>query len=99
MFILIPTIIIFLSLSYLHLNDDVGITTQIILYLLMITTTIISLYLYKKVKSDMNIQDLNSIKIEIQRLTQKLNNTKEENIKLGLMRKIELLEQEMMKHK
>ena len=99
MFILIPTIIIFLSLSYLHLNNDVGITTQIVLYLVMISTAFISLYLYKKVKNDMNIQDINSIIIEIQRLTQKLNSTKEENIKLGLMRKIELLQQEIEKHK
>ena len=98
MFILIPTIIIFLSLSYLHLNDDVGIYTEIILYLLMLITTFISLYLYQKVKTDMNIQDLNSIKIEIQRLTQKLNNTKKENIKLGLIHKIKLLQEEMKKH-
>ena len=99
MFILIPTIIIFLSLSYLHLNDDVGIATEIVLYLLMLTTTLISLYLYKKVKNDMNIQDVNSIKIEIQRLTQKLNKTKEENIKLGLIHKIKLLQQEINTHK
>jgi hypothetical protein len=99
MFILIPTIIIFLSLSHLHLNNDVGITTEIILYLLMISTIFISLHLYKKVKNDMNIQDINSIKIEIQRLTKKLNSTKEENIKLGLMRKIELLQEEIIKHK
>ena len=99
MFILIPTIIIFLSLSYLHLNNDVGITTEIVLYLVMISTVFVSLYLYKKVKNDMNIQDINSIKIEIQRLIQKLNSTKEENIKLGLMRKIELLQQEIEKHK
>lgn len=99
MFILIPTIIIFLSLSYLHLNDDVGITTEIILYLVMISTVFISLNLYKKVKNDMNIQDINSIKIEIQRLTKKLNSTDKENIKLGLMRKIELLKQEIIKHK
>ena len=99
MFILIPTIIIFLSLSYLHLNDDVGITTEIILYLVMISTVFISLNLYKKVKNDMNIRDINSIKIEIQRLTKKLNSTDKENIKLGLMRKIELLKQEIIKHK
>ena len=99
MFILIPTIIIFLSLSYLHLNNDVGITTEIVLYLVMISTVFVSLYLYKKVKNDMNIQDINSIKIEIQRLTKKLNSTDKENIKLGLMRKIELLKQEIIKHK
>ena len=99
MFILIPTIIVFLSLSYLHLNKDVGMTTQIVLYLLMVTTILISLYLYKKVKNDMNIQDVNSIKIEINRLTKKLNSTNEENIKLGLIRKIELLEEEIKKHK
>ena len=95
MFILIPTIIIFLSLSYLYLNDDVGIATQIILYSLMVVTIFISLSLYKKVKKDMKIQDINSIKIEIQRLTDKLNTTEKENVKLGLIKKIELLEDEI----
>ena len=46
----------------------------------------------------MNIQDINSIKIEIQRLNEKLKTTKEENIKLGLSRKIELLQKEIEKN-
>ena len=95
MFILIPTIIIFLSLSYLYLNDDVSMLIEILLSLLMLSTIFISLSLYKKVKKDMNIQDINSIKIEIQRLTDKLNATEKENVKLGLIKKIELLEDEI----
>ena len=94
MFILIPTIIIFLCFSYLQINDNVGITTQIILYILMLITTFISLFLYKKVKKDMNLQDINSITIEIQRLNEKIDNTTNEKIILGLQHKIQLLKKE-----
>ncbi|RLA83142.1 MAG: hypothetical protein DRG78_05195 [Epsilonproteobacteria bacterium] len=94
MFILIPTIIIFLCISYLQINDDVGVTTQVILYILMLLTTLISLFLYKKVKNDMNLQDVNSILIEIERLNQKIDKTTDEKIILGLKHKIELLEKE-----
>ncbi len=94
MFILIPTIIIFLCFSYLQINDNVGITTQIILYILMLITIFISLFLYKKVKKDMNLQDINSITIEIQRLNEKIDNTTDEKIILGLQHKIQLLKKE-----
>ena len=95
MFILIPTIIIFLCISYLQINDDVGITTQIILYFLMLTTILISLGLYRKVKKDINLQEINSILIEIKRLNEKINNSTDEKIILGLKYKIELLEKEI----
>ncbi|MEA3497995.1 MAG: hypothetical protein U9R16_02935 [Campylobacterota bacterium] len=98
MFILIPTIIIFLCLSYLQLNDNVAIYTQVVLYIIMIITVLISLSLYKKVKKDMSLQDINSIKIEIQRLNDKLKTQKDEKIKLGLIKKIEILKEEIKKH-
>ena len=95
MFILIPTIIIFLCISYLQINDDVGIITQVMLYILMVVTVFISFGLYKKVKNDMNLQDTNSIKIEIQRLTKILDKTKDEIKRVGLLHKIELLQNEI----
>jgi len=96
MFILIPTIIIFLCISYLQINDDVGMTTQIILYILMAFTIFISLSLYKKVKNDMNLQDINSINIEIIRLNTKIENTSDKKIILGLQHKIKILEEEKL---
>ncbi len=96
MFILIPTIIIFLCISYLQINDDVGLTTQIVLYILMVVTIIISFSLYKKVKKDMNLQDINSINIEIKRLNTKITNSSDEKIILGLKHKIQLLEEEKL---
>ncbi|MEA2017169.1 MAG: hypothetical protein U9N59_01865 [Campylobacterota bacterium] len=95
MFILIPSIIIFLCISYLQINDNVGITTQIVLYILMLITIIISLLLYKKVKKDIITQDLNSIHIEIKRLTNKIENSTDEKIILGLNHKIKLLKDEI----
>ena len=96
MFILIPTIIIFLCISYLQINDDVGMTTQIILYILMAFTIFISLSLYKKVKNDMNLQDINSINIEIIRLNTKIENTSDKKVILGLKHKIKILEEEKL---
>ena len=94
MFILIPTIIIFLCFSYLQINDNVSITTQVVLYILMMITIFISLNLYRKVRKDINLQDINSISIEIKRLNQKIIKSKDEKIILGLKHKIKLLEDE-----
>lgn len=95
MFILIPTIIIFLCFSYLEINDNVGVTTQIVLYSLMLITIVTSLLLYKKVQKDLKKQDLNSIYIEINRLTKKIENSTDEKIILGLNHKINLLKDEI----
>jgi len=94
MFILIPSIIIFLCLSYLQLNDNVSIIAQIVLYSIMATTVAISLFLYKRVKTDMNLQDINSITIEIDRLQKIINKSDDQKIILGLKNKIKLLEEQ-----
>ncbi len=61
----------------------------------MILTVLVSFLLYKKVNTDTNIQDKNSITIEIQRLTKILNKTTKDNVRLGLVKKIELLQEEL----
>ena len=94
MFILIPSIIIFLCLSYIQLNDNISITTFILLFTTIGITVAISLSLYKKVRNDINLQDINSIIIEINRLNKLLQNTKDEKIILGLENKIKLLKKQ-----
>ncbi len=95
MFILIPSIIIFLCISYLQLNDDVGIYAQILLYAIMGITLYLSFCVYKKVKNDINLQDCNSICIEINRLVEKLDGSSDKKIISGLEQKIKLLEEEI----
>jgi len=60
----------------------------------MSITVVISLLLYKKVQNDINLQDINSITLEINRLNKLLQNTKDEKIILGLQNKIKLLEEQ-----
>lgn len=95
MFILIPTIIIFLCLAYIQLNDDISVITQITLYGVMTITTLISFKLYKKIKNDILLQEVNSITIEINKLHTNIKNTDDEQIILGLKKKIIALEKEI----
>ena len=60
----------------------------------MATTVAISLFLYKRVKTDMNLQDINSITIEIDRLQKIINKSDDQKIILGLKNKIKLLEEQ-----
>ena len=96
MFVIVPLIIVFLGSSYLYLNDDVGIIVTISIYLVMLGTVGLSALIFKKVQSDSKLQDINSIKLEILRLNKKIEQTDQENIILGLKKKIELLEKEIL---
>ena len=95
MFIIIPAIIVFLCAAYLSLNE-VSIYTEIFVYLLVITTITVSIYIYKQIQKNLIQQELNSIQREINSLDNKLINTKDEKIKTTLKSKIELLEKEKL---
>lgn len=99
MFILIPVIIIFLCLSYIQINDDVGASTLVVIYLFMAVTVAISLYLYVKIQKDLHQQELNSIQLEINKLIDKLHITKDEKVIDSISHKIELLQYQMEKLK
>ena len=94
MFILIPIVIISFCSSYLQINDDVAIYLQILLYTIIGITLFISVCVYRKVKNDINLQDCNSLCIEINRLVDKLDGTSDKKIISGLEQKIKLLEEE-----
>jgi len=94
MFILIPLIIIFFAFAYLYLNEDVSIYIQIIVYMFIVLVTIVSIYLAKLVKDDIHQQELNNIRIEIDKLKHRLTTTVDEQQKRGILNEIEILTKE-----
>jgi len=96
MFILIPLIIIFLSSSYLYVNDNISVLTEVILYILMIITSIVSVILYKNIKINMKQQEDNQIRLEIYELEKKLLNIKkDEKLINSIKHKIEQRKEEL----
>lgn len=93
MFIIIPFIIIFLLYAYIALND-VSKTTEIIIYISMGTIILGSFLLARKIKNDMKQQEINSIKIEIYELEQKLKNDSNSN-RENIIHKIDTLQKEL----
>ncbi len=94
MFILIPLIFIFLLFSYLQINNDVSLYTEIFIYCLIILIIVISFYLAKKIKADMHQQELNTILIEINRLKHKLNGISDDIQREGIINEINILTKE-----
>ena len=93
MFILIPFIILFLLYSIIALND-LSQLTEIIIYILMALTISVSILIAKKVKQDMKQQEINSQKIEIYELEQKLHTIPEKE-KEKIIHKIDTLKNEL----
>jgi septal ring factor EnvC (AmiA/AmiB activator) len=78
----------------MQLNDDISMITQTILYLIIAATTIVSFMLYKKIKKDIHLQEVNSITLEIHQLHKKIQNTSDEETISSLEKKIQALERE-----
>jgi len=94
MFILVPAIIIFLLLSYLHLNE-VGFVAEILVYSLIIFVAGVSLFLYKTLKSDFLQQEVHRLEADIALLENRLKNTQEKNKKKQIEFKIEQIQNEI----
>jgi len=97
MFIIIPLIIIFFCVAYLQLSDDVGIISYSVVAFIITTTLYISFKIYKSVKEDLKVQELNGIKIQINELIQKINKEKDQQKKKNLELKLEDLEEYLNK--
>jgi len=95
MFVIVPLIIIFLCLSYLYINET-SIYTDIFIYSLILLTSFISMYLYKKIQADLKQQEKNAIQLEINDLLHKLQNTNDEKIILSYEHKLDNLKKELM---
>jgi amino acid permease len=97
MFIIIPLIIIFFCVAYLQLSDDVGVISYSVVAFIITTTLYISFKIYKSVKEDLKVQELNGIKIQINELIQKINKEKDQQKKKNLELKLEDLEEYLNK--
>ena len=94
MFIIIPAIIIFLAFSYLHLNEDVSMVVEILIYTFMVLIVLLSLYIYRAIQKNLKQQELNKILLEIHQLEQKLRSSIQENQKETIYLQIKKLKEE-----
>jgi len=95
MFILIPLVIIFFAYSYLQLNEDLSNFEYIVAYTIIIFTIWFSFKIYKKLKDDSKLQDINSLKQEINVLILRIKQNKDEKqIKL-LEKRINIIQKEI----
>lgn len=96
MFIILPLIIIFLLYSYLVFNDT-SLFVEIIIYSLILLVVIVSYLTYKKIKSDMKIQEKNSILLEIQEVENRMLQTDNKEQTIVLNKRKELLLKDLEK--
>ena len=95
MFILIPLVIIFFAYAYLQLNEDLSNFEYIVVYTIIIFTIWFSFKIYKKLKDDSKLQDINSLKQEINVLILRIKQNKDEKqIKL-LEKRINIIQKEI----
>ncbi|MEA3354483.1 MAG: hypothetical protein U9Q33_11760 [Campylobacterota bacterium] len=95
MFILIPLALIFLCEAYLRLNDNLSVYTEVFVYFLMVLIATSSAILYKNIKKNMRLQDINVIKLEVIELQKKLKTTDDEVLQSSVTKKIENLQKEI----
>jgi len=94
MFTIVPLIIIFLCSAYLYLNN-VSFIVTILIYIFEVSLVVGSFYLYKKIKQDLDDQEINKIKQEINDLKKRKNSSDDEILKNSLENKIIHLEQSL----
>jgi septal ring factor EnvC (AmiA/AmiB activator) len=94
MFIIVPLIIIFLSTSYIYLNQT-SILTDILVYIFDIAIVALTIWLYKKVQQDLKLQEINKLKEEIGQLETKLKNSTDEQHIKSFNHKISVLKNDL----
>ena len=95
MFILIPSIIIFLALSYLQLSEETTLFERSIIYIIVAGTIFISFKVYRNLKHNMKQQEINKILLEIKELENRFSKLEDETQKNHLRKKIEKLKDEL----
>lgn len=95
MVILIPLIIIFLSLAYLEIADNITLVDKTVVTIIIITTLYSSFKLYKKVKQNLKQQEINKILLEIKESKEKLQKAQDKKEEDYLNLKIEKLKKEL----
>ena len=94
MFILIPLALLFLCFAYLNLNE-VGLYTEIFVYVLMVCIVIVTSILYKNLQNSIKQQEINMIKREVLELENKVKNETDTIKKDSYQNKISKLKAEI----
>ena len=94
MFLIVPAIIIFLAFSYLHLNKDVSMVVQVLVYISILSIILLSLYIYKSIQKNLKQQELNKILLEIHHLEQKIKSSNNQSQKDTINLQIKKLQEE-----
>lgn len=95
MFILIPSVIIFLALAYLELSEEITIIDKSLVSIIIVLTLYFSFKLYKGVKQNFKQQEINMILMEIKELEKKLKKETDEQAQDMIKRKIDVLKKDM----
>ena len=95
MFIIVPLIIIFFCIAYLKISIDIGIISYIVIFAIILFTILISYKIYKSFKEDLEVQDQNATKIQINELLQRINISEDKELKKSLQDKINRLKKEL----
>ncbi|MEA3314343.1 MAG: hypothetical protein U9Q30_00615 [Campylobacterota bacterium] len=99
MFLLIPGIIIFFTIAYIQFNPDIHITLEISLYLFMVLTILTSYKIYSNIKKNLNTQEKNKIRIEINKLIIKIGKEKDDKKIKSYQHKLNSLRDELEEKK
>jgi len=95
MFLLIPLVIIFFCFTYIKVNEDISTLAYIIVYAIIALTIIFTIYIYKKLKQDSKMQDINSLKLQINELIFRIKKCEDKDkIKL-LEKRIQTIQKEI----
>jgi len=95
MFILIPAMIIFFIIAYIQFNPDINIFLEISLYSFMILTLFTSYKLYSNIQKNLNAQEKNKIRLEINKLIIKIGKEKDEKKIKSYQKKLNNLREEL----
>ena len=95
MFVIVPLLIIGFCITYLVLQDNISILGYTIVYGIISITILTSYKIYKSFKDDLDIQDQNATKIQINKLLQRINISEDETEKINLNIKINQLKKEL----
>jgi hypothetical protein len=93
--VFIPLTIIFLSLTYLEVANNITIIDKSIVTIIIIATLTGSYIMYKKIKQNFKQHEINLILMEINEIKKKLQSSKEEKEVLYLTLKLKRLKEEL----
>ena len=95
MFIIVPLIIIGFCMSYIVLQENISLFGYTIVYGIIAITMFTSYKIYKSFKEDLEVQEQNATKIQINELLRRINISEDETEIINLNKKINQLKKEL----